>query len=116
MSDSGAAIEVECEHCGQPHVYDSAQTHLQCSRCGENVCRKQAIESYLITVVAATFGYRREQVDRTSRLRDIGDSLGTIELLVKLETQFGITIEHEDIEELESVSEVARYIEQRLQV
>jgi len=64
--------------------------------------------------MASTFGYDRDLITYDSKLRDIGDSLGTIELLMKLESEFGISISHEDIEELDSLSDVAEYVESRI--
>jgi acyl carrier protein len=64
--------------------------------------------------MAAAFSYDRKMIKSASRLNEIGDSMGTIELLMRLEGDFGIAIDHDDIEELETVSAVAEYIHRKV--
>lgn len=118
MSESKATtgIETQCVECSQSMGFDLKQDALPCPGCSKTVSRQQAITEYLKTLMASTFNYNRAEIKVDSELREIGDSLSTIEMLMKVENEFGIMIGHEDIEELETVGEVAQYIDARLAV
>lgn len=116
MSDSKTTdgIEIHCLHCQSATTYPLKAPVNQCSGCSAEIKRSEAIEEYLKTLMSETFQVAREKIEGNSLLREIGDSLGTIEMLMKLESEFGISIGHEDIEELETVNEVAKYIDSRV--
>jgi len=115
-SASELGLEIACHHCEQSFVFLLHQDAMTCPHCGQQVTRQEAIQSFLRTVMAATFAYDRRNITSSSRLNEIGDSMGTIELLMKLENEFGISIDHDDIEELESVGDVTRYVDQKVAV
>lgn len=113
-SDIKAAIEVQCTSCSSKFVFELAKEEIQCPHCSTMMPREAAILDFLRTVMSETFQFNRDEIHPDSQLREIGDSLGTIEVLMKLEREFNIMIEHEDIEELETVQAVAKYIDGRL--
>lgn len=116
MSDSKTTdgIEILCLHCLSANTYPLKSEQHNCINCSAVIERTVAIEEFLKTLMSETFQYKREAIHGDSLLREIGDSLGTIEMLMKLEAEFGIAIGHEDIEDLETVQEVAKYIESRV--
>lgn len=68
-----------------------------------------------VTAIAQKFsGITKEQVCLESRFKeDLGlDSLDTIELVLELETEFGISIPDEDALDFKKVADVKLYIEQ----
>jgi acyl carrier protein len=109
-----STLNVVCEHCGKVFAYSLVGESQPCPYCGQVMTRLQAIESFLRTTMAAAFSYDRKMIKAASRLNEIGDSMGTIELLMRLEGDFGIAIDHDDIEELETVSAVAEYIHRKV--
>lgn len=55
-----------------------------------------------------------EIIGEASLFDDFGmDSLDSIELVMSLEEEFGIDIPDEDIESIETVSDIIKYIEKR---
>lgn len=113
-SKATAGIEVQCVACSQPMAYEIKRDSCVCPACSNELSRETALLDFVRTLMSKTFQFRREDIHPDSQLNEIGDSLGTIEMLMKLENEFGIMIGHEDIEELETVQEVARYIDARL--
>lgn len=113
ISLSHLSLNIQCDHCGKNFSYPLASESFVCPNCGESMTRIQAIESFLRTAMSATFSYDRKLIKGTSRLNEIGDSMGTIELLMRLESDFGISIDHDDIEELENVAAVSNYIHRK---
>jgi acyl carrier protein len=107
-------LDVLCDQCGQSFKFPLVADSMPCPHCGHLTNRMQAIESFLRTAMAATFSYDRKMIKSTSRLNEIGDSMGTIELLMRLEADFGISIEHDDIDELETVSAVSNYVHRKV--
>jgi|JI8StandDraft_1071087.scaffolds.fasta_scaffold151720_2 acyl carrier protein len=107
-------VNVLCDQCGKSFVFPLSCDSFVCPHCGETMTRHQAIESFLRSLMASAFSYDRKAIHGASRLNEIGDSMGTIELLMRLERDFGISINHDDIEELETVSTVTSYIHQKI--
>ncbi|MBL8891282.1 MAG: acyl carrier protein [Planctomycetaceae bacterium] len=108
------SLNIQCDHCGKNFSYPLAAETFVCPHCAQSMTRIQAIESFLRTAMSATFSYDRKLIRGSSRLNEIGDSMGTIELLMRLETDFGISIDHDDIEELENVAAVSHYIHRKV--
>ncbi|MDP1561065.1 MAG: phosphopantetheine-binding protein [Pirellulaceae bacterium] len=107
-------LNVLCDHCGKTFSFPLKSETFLCPHCGQSMSRIQAIESFLRTAMATAFAYDRQLIKGASRLNEIGDSMGTIELLMKLERDFGISINHDDIEELETVAAVTTYIHRKM--
>jgi acyl carrier protein len=116
MNGSAAevSLDVFCDACGGEFKYPLANESFVCPHCGQVFSRAQAIEAFLRTTMAKSFSYDRRMIKPSSRLNEIGDSMGTIELLMRLEQEFGISIEHDDIDELETVAQVTNYICQKV--
>jgi acyl carrier protein len=116
MNGSAAelSLDVICDACGGEFKYPLIKETLLCPHCGQTISRIQAIESFLRSTMAKSFSYDRQMIKPGSRLNEIGDSMGTIELLMRLEQEFGISIEHDDIDELETVAQVTSYISQKV--
>ena len=52
----------------------------------------------------------------TSFINDLGaDSLDTVELVMELEDEFGLSIPEEDAEKIQTVGEAVKYIEEHTQ-
>lgn len=107
-------VNVLCDHCGKSFAFPLNCESFVCPNCGQTMSRLQAIESFLRSSMASAFAYDRKLIKGASRLNEIGDSMGTIELLMRLERDFGISINHDEIEELETVSTVTSYIHRKI--
>lgn len=114
-SPTGLHLTIRCHHCDQVFDFLLANQEQTCPHCGQSVTRMEAIESFLRSTMATTFSYDRNIIRGSSRLNEIGDSMGTIELLMRLEKEFGIAIDHDDIEELETVASVCSYINRKVE-
>ena len=68
----------------------------------------------IITLTAAHFGISEDGISATSSFKeDLGvDSLDLFELVMELEEEFGIEIPSEDLEQLATIGDVAKYIEE----
>ena len=64
-------------------------------------------------IVVEQLGVSADQVSPEAKfVDDLGaDSLDTVELIMALEEEFGIEIDDEDAEKLQTVDEVIKYIE-----
>ena len=67
-----------------------------------------------ITLTAEHLGISEDGISDTSSFKeDLGvDSLDLFELVMELEEEFGIEIPSEDLEQLATIGDVARYIEE----
>ena len=68
-------------------------------------------------IVVEQLGVSSDQVSPEAKfVDDLGaDSLDTVELIMALEEEFGIEIDDEDAEKLQTVEEVIKYIENNKQ-
>ena len=68
-------------------------------------------------IVVEQLGVSADQVSPAAKfVDDLGaDSLDTVELIMALEEEFGIEIDDEDAEKLQTVEEVIKYIENNKQ-
>jgi acyl carrier protein len=64
------------------------------------------------TLIAWTFGVREEQISEATSQGDIApwDSLGQIKLMLALEQAFGVQLEVDDLEVLNSVPALVAYL------
>lgn len=68
----------------------------------------------IITLTAEHLGISEDGISDTSSFKeDLGvDSLDLFELVMELEEEFGIEIPSEDLEQLATIGDVAKYIEE----
>ncbi|MCX5924710.1 MAG: acyl carrier protein [Candidatus Dependentiae bacterium] len=65
----------------------------------------------IVDIIAATLHIEKGRIHVSSTLQDLGaDSLAMVEIILKLEEQFGIEIDDEKAEHLTNVQEVLDYI------
>jgi acyl carrier protein len=76
----------------------------------------QEIEKKVKEIIVEQLGVNPDQVTHeASFLEDLGaDSLDTVELVMSFEEEFGAEIPDEDAEKLQTVGDVIRYIEERV--
>lgn len=72
---------------------------------------KQDTFDKVILVVADKLKIEKEKISVNVTLQDLGaDSLDLVEIIMKLEEQFGIEIEDEKAEQLTNITEVVDYV------
>jgi len=65
-------------------------------------------------IVADKLGIEKSKVTMNSTFQDLGaDSVDLVEIIMRLEEQFGMEINDEDAEKMEHMSQVVDYIQQR---
>lgn len=70
--------------------------------------------SKVADVIADKLGIEKKRITKESTLGDLGaDSLDLVEIIMKMEEQFGIEINDEDAEKMNNVGQVVDYIQQR---
>jgi len=73
---------------------------------------KQEIRDKIIEIVTKKLSIDRETVIKSHSFEDLGaDSLDMVEIVMKLEEEFGIEINDDDAEKLTSLGQVVEYIE-----
>jgi acyl carrier protein len=67
-------------------------------------------------IVAEKLGIEKSKITlEASFIEDLGaDSLDTVELIMRMEEVFGITIPDEEAEKLKTVGEVVKYLDERV--
>ena len=75
-----------------------------------------ANEDKIKSIIAEQLGVKAEEVaSESSFVDDLGaDSLDTVELIMALEEEFGVEIPDEDAEKMSKVSDVIKYIEEKV--
>lgn len=70
----------------------------------------------VVEIISAQMGVGKEQITpETSFVNDLGaDSLDTVELVMELEEEFDITIPDEDAEQIQTVGQAVKYIEEHI--
>lgn len=70
----------------------------------------------VVEIISAQMGVGKEQITQeTSFVNDLGaDSLDTVELVMELEEEFDITIPDEDAEQIQTVGQAVKYIEEHI--
>jgi len=65
----------------------------------------------VMTIVAEKLNIDKQQLVGAKSFQDLGaDSLDMVEIVMKLEETFGVEIKDEDAEKLQTIDEVATYI------
>ncbi len=74
---------------------------------------EKSTEQRVIDIIVEQLGVNADQVTPEAKfIEDLGaDSLDTVELVMALEEEFGIEIQDEQAEKLQSVGDVIRHIE-----
>lgn len=74
----------------------------------------ESVNDRVVEIVASQFNVGKEQVKpETSFVNDLGaDSLDTVELVMELEEEFDITISDEDAQNITTVGQAIKYIEE----
>lgn len=77
--------------------------------------RTDAVFRVLADLVTRRTGLDPARVQPTSRLAELGvDSVQAMDLVVELQRSFDVSIEGQDLVDLETLGDVARYLERRL--
>jgi acyl carrier protein len=78
------------------------------------VFEKEDTKNKVVTIVADKLSIGNDVVLKSKSFQDLGaDSLDMVEIIMKLEEKFGIEINDEDAEKLESLDQVVDYIQER---
>jgi acyl carrier protein len=65
----------------------------------------------VISIIASELGRKSGEIQEDSTFNDIGaDSLDMVEVIMKLEEQFGIEIKDEEAEHMKSVKDVVDFV------
>lgn len=74
------------------------------------------IKTRVINVVVKKLGVEESQVtEEASFIKDLGaDSLDTVEVMLELEKEFNISIAEEDQEKVQTVGDVMKYLNEKL--
>ncbi len=75
----------------------------------------QALEAKVREIITNELGVEAEKVtDDASFVEDLGaDSLDTVELVMAFEEEFGVDISDEDAEQMRTVGDAIRYLEEK---
>lgn len=72
---------------------------------------KQEIVNKVVDLVSKKLNVDKASVEKAHSFQELGaDSLDMVEIVMKLEEEFGIEINDEDAEKLSNINEVADYI------
>lgn len=70
--------------------------------------------SKVADIIADKLGIEKKRVIKEATLTDLGaDSLDLVEIIMRMEEQFGIEINDEDAEKMNNVNEVVEYIQHK---
>jgi acyl carrier protein len=70
--------------------------------------------SKVADIIADKLGIEKKRIVKEATLADLGaDSLDLVEIIMKMEEQFGIEINDEDAEKMNNVGEVVEYIQHK---
>lgn len=73
---------------------------------------KSDTQAKVVDIIAQKLKIDKSTITSSSTLADLGaDSLDMVEIIMKLEEQFGIEIKDEDAEKLHNVMEVVDYVQ-----
>ncbi len=70
--------------------------------------------SKIVDIIADKLGIEKNRINEHATLSDLGaDSLDLVEIIMKMEEQFGIEINDEDAEHMNNVGQVVDYIQNK---
>jgi len=68
----------------------------------------------IVTIVAEKLGIDKETIKQDSTFQNLGaDSIDLVEIIMRMEEQFGMEINDEDAEKMERLDDVVTYIHER---
>ena len=72
-----------------------------------------SVRDKVISIICEQLGQEKEKITgETHFINDLGaDSLDTVELVMELEDEFGISISDEEAEKIQTVGDAIKYIE-----
>ncbi len=75
---------------------------------------KGSVRDKVIGIIREQLGQDKDTItDETHFINDLGaDSLDTVELVMELEDEFGISISDEEAEKIQTVGDAVKYIEE----
>ena len=78
---------------------------------------EQSIEDRVKEIIVEQLGVNAEQVTTAAKfIEDLGaDSLDTVELVMAFEEEFNVEVPDEEAEKLQTVGDVVRYIEDKVE-
>ena len=73
-----------------------------------------SVDDKVFDIVAERMGVKKEDISKeTSFITDLGaDSLDQVELIMELEDQFDLNIPDEDAENIQTIGDAVKYIEE----
>ena len=73
-----------------------------------------SVRNKVIEIIREQLGQDKDTItDETHFINDLGaDSLDTVELVMELEDEFGISISDEEAEKIQTVGDAVKYIEE----
>lgn len=109
-----ASTSVGLPHQGRTPAKPGAQS--QACKMGSNDKIRKMVEKKVKQIVIEELGVDEAEVTPNARLiDDLGaDSLDTVEIIMRVEEEFGIEIPDEDAETLQRVCDASAYIEKRM--
>jgi len=105
---------IRCPNCGARNRLEFSQTgDATCPGCGQLVWIVDAVRAQLQDLIGGTIGID-DDVD-SQQLEDElqADSLDIVELVMSLDDELGLTIPDTDYEQIRSIGDLFRYLEQR---
>jgi acyl carrier protein len=78
---------------------------------------EKTVEQKVVDIIVEQLNVNAEQVTADAKfIEDLGaDSLDVVELVMAFEEQFGVEVPDEDAEKLQTVGDVVRYIEDKVE-
>ena len=75
---------------------------------------KNDTQNKVVDIIVEKIGIDKEIVKPAATFQDLGaDSLDVVEIIMKLEEQFGLEIKDEDAEKMQTVDDVVVYIQEK---
>ena len=86
-----------------------------CPNCGHLLWKSAQLLEKLQRVLSETLSLPDQEIGPQTSLDDLrGDSIDVVELVMRFEDEFAVTIPDDEYERIRTVGDVVRYIEQRL--
>lgn len=76
------------------------------------VFEREDTKNRVIDIIASELTIDKKSISEASTLSSLGaDSLDMVEVIMKLEEQFGLEIKDEEAEQMKSVRDIAEYVQ-----